>query len=145
MQVDFHLVAGDVYSYVCRLVRKAAHQAAPLCITGDANSLRRASRALWQASPTSFLAHAGDWDPAQVQALASVWLYQQPSAAPSKQVLVRLGADEQLCAEAGYSRLIEIVAADDQNQVQQARARWRQYQAQGHSLKLYEIASRARP
>lgn len=137
MQVDFHILQGDIHDYVCRLVRKAVRQVAHVCITGDEPSLRRTSRALWQSGPTDFLAHAGDWDAPQVQSLSSIRLHQDPRVAPAKEVLINVGNDNILSSHAGYARVIEIIDGNNPSQVQQGRARWKQYQAQGYHPKLH--------
>ena len=140
MQVDFHLVSGDVLGYVCRLARKAARQTPHLCIVGNEQALRSVSRMLWQLAPTDFLAHATDWDARQVQALSGIRLSQDPRAVPVQDILIHMGSHGSI-DPSGYRRMFEIVDAGQPDRVQQARELWRQYQAQGYHLKYHDSIS----
>lgn len=139
MQVDFHLISIDVPGYVRRLVAKAVRQTPSLCITGEEQQLRSLSRTLWQTAPVEFLAHATDWDGPEVQALSSVRLCQDARSVPVRDVLINVGGDD-IEAYLHHRRIIEIIDASQPAQIQQARVRWRQYQAQGCQLQRHTQA-----
>ena len=96
---------------------------------------------LWTVGALDFISHCTDQADAVMRENASVLMGDSTRAMQGRTVLVNLGADVPAQFE-GFARLIEIVDADPAHR-QQARARWRTYQAQGHTLLQHDFQKKA--
>ncbi len=138
--VRFHFNVADSTDYTCRLLRKATRQGATVAVTGTARALAGLDRALWSFDPLEFVPHVVL---APGQALAErlratpVWLVEDAAQAPTREVLLNLGAETPGGFEA-FDRVVEIVsmAEDDRSA---ARARWRAYAALGARIERHEV------
>ena len=137
-EIAFHFNAPDKQGYVCRFARKALRHGARLVILGDEAALKKLSPRLWGVSPIDFLAHAAEADGAQLLAASPIVLTQQLQNLPHYDVLVNLTA--QVPAEfAQFARVVEVVSSTDEMDRQEARMRWRDYEARGFSIIRHDL------
>lgn len=135
-QVDFHSGVGDKVRYACRLLRKAARQGARVQVCGPAEEVGLLDRALWTFEPGEFLPHVRlvpGAAPAPLLHRTAIWLTEPQQAWPEglepAAVLVNLGPGS-VEAAPHVQRVIEIVA-DDPQEVQAGRLRWREWAERG--------------
>lgn len=140
-EVAFHFNVPDKLGYACRLLRKAAGSGAKVVVTGEADLLRALDTELWTFSALEFLphCHAASADP-QVLAASPIVLADAPRATPHQEVLVNLGTRIPDGFER-FERLIEVVTQDDEDR-QQARARWKHYADRGYAIKRHDLAAK---
>ena len=140
-EVAFHFNVPDKLGYACRLLRKAAGSGAKVVVTGEADLLRALDTELWTFSALEFLphCHAASADP-QVLAASPIVLADAPRATPHQEVLVNLGTRIPDGFER-FERLIEVVTQEDEDR-QQARARWKHYADRGYAIKRHDLAAK---
>jgi DNA polymerase-3 subunit chi len=140
-EVAFHFNVPDKLGYACRLLRKAAGSGAKVVVTGEADLLRALDTELWTFSALEFLphCHAASAD-AQVLAASPIVLADAPRATPHQEVLVNLGTRIPDGFER-FERLIEVVTQEDEDR-QQARARWKHYADRGYAIKRHDLAAK---
>lgn len=132
LEVDFHTGVADKLGYTCRLLRKALRSGKRLVVTGHPAVLNRLDQQLWTFDPGEFIAHArlrAGQAAAPLLARTPIWLADAPGDAGPRDVLVNLGPAP-LTDGPGCERVIEIVA-DDPEDAQAGRERWRLYKAAG--------------
>jgi len=138
--VRFHFNVADCTDYTCRLLRKAARQGATVAVTGPARALAGLDRALWSFDALEFVPHVvlapGQVLPERLRA-TPVWLVEDAAQAPTREVLVNLGAETPEGFEA-FDRVVEIVSMDEDDRAA-ARARWRAYAALGATIERHEV------
>lgn len=140
-EVTFHFNVPDKLAYACRLLRRAAGAGARVVVTGEEELLRSLDVELWTFSPLEFIphCHAASADP-QVLAASPVVLSDSARGTPHQQVLVNLGGRVPEGFER-FERLNELVSVDDEDR-QQARARWKHYADRGYAIKRHDVATR---
>lgn len=135
-QVEFHTGVASPLHFACRLLRKAWRQGVTVVVTAPPPALAALDRELWTFEPLEFVPHlrvaAGQPAGAALRRTA-VWLCEGAAPQPGPSVLVNLGADLAEDLER-YERIIEIVPQDAEPR-QQARARWRRYEASGWPIR----------
>lgn len=134
LEVDFHTGVADKLGYTCRLLRKALRSGKQLVVTGPPAVLNRLDQLLWTFDPGEFVPHArlrAGQAVTPVLARTPIWLADTPADAGPRDVLVNLGPAA-LDDAAGCPRVIEIVA-DEPDEVDAGRERWRRYKAAGLS------------
>ncbi len=144
-EIAFHTGVADKIGYACRLLRKAHRQLARVRVIGDPAELGLLDKALWTFDAHDFIPHLR-WDSGAAVAPAlhrtPIWLTPDALAWPEgvepPAVLVNLGDDTPLDV-AAFERVIEIVSTD-QHERRAGRARWRRYEAQGHSIQHFAVA-----
>lgn len=137
VSIEFHFNVPDRLQYTARLLRKAHGMGLRAAVVGEASLLQRLSEQLWTVGQLDFISHCTDQASAAMQAQSSILMGQGTGAMQGRSVLVNLG--EELPEDFdGFARLIEIVDADPAHR-QQARNRWRTYQAQGHTLVQHDF------
>ena len=114
---------------------------AKVVVTGEPRLLRELDVALWTFAPLEFVAHchapaAGE----AVLAQSPVVLADATAQAPHRQVLVNLGGQVPEGFER-FERLIEVVWQQDEDR-QQARARWKHYADRGYAITRHDLASK---
>ena len=143
-RIDFAFGAKDRLEQAC-LTTCRLYQAGQrlLIISTKTEILRQLDALLWTKYDTSFIPHVWADDPLSsttavvlagpahleesiANASASTWLLNLDDACPGS-----LGQME---------RVLEIVS-DDPEDKDLARARWRQYQSEGHTLKAHALMS----
>lgn len=138
--VRFHFNVVDRTDYACRLLRKATRQGAQVVVTGPARALADLDRALWAFDPIEFVPHVllppGQALPERLRA-TRVWLAEQTTDAPTREVLLNLGREAPAEFET-FDRVVEIVSTDEADRMA-ARARWRSYAARGVAIERHEV------
>ena len=139
-EIAFHFNAPDKLAYVCRLLRKAVSSGARVVVTGAPASLQALDTLLWTFAPLEFVAHCRAGSPAEQLMASPIVLAAQIEGGhdlPHHQVLLNLGAD----VAPGYERFertIEVVTLDEDDR-QQARARWKHYADRGYSITRHDL------
>lgn len=137
-EVAFHFNAPDKLAYACRLLRKAVTAGSRVVVTAPAEALARLDTLLWTFSQTDFVAHVRQPAAPEQLAVSPVVLTETPAQdLPHRQVLLNLGTQLPAGFEA-YERLIEIVSLDEEDR-QQARARWKQYTELGYTIVRHDL------
>lgn len=139
-EIAFHFNAPDTLAYACRFARKALQREHCLLLCAPPELLALLDQQLWQMRPQDFVAHAVQGCDADVWRLSPVVLASSTEGAPHQDMLLNLGADVPAGFER-FARVIEVVSAHDMAQRQQARQRWRQYQALGHTLIRHDLVT----
>lgn len=130
--IAFHVNLADPLGYACRLLRKACASGARVVVTGPREDLAALDAALWTFSAQDFLPHGLlEALPEAACERTPIVLAAAPLQAAHRQVLVNLGAQAPEGFEQ-FERLIELVSGDDEA-LNQARVRWKQYAARGHT------------
>ena len=143
-RIDFAFGAKDRLEQAC-LTTYRQYQAGQrlLIISNKTDTLRQLDALLWTRFDTSFIPHVWADDPLAsttavvlagpdhldesiANAHASTWLLNLDDACPGS-----LGR---------MQRVLEIVS-DEPEDKDRARARWRQYQSDGHTLKAHSLVS----
>lgn len=145
-QVDFHTGVAEPLHFACRLLRKAYRHGVRLVVSAPQPALIELDRLLWTFDEREFVPHLRLGAPGAAGADAwqrtPVWLVPdgtQVPHQPAPEVQVNLGTE--IAPELhALARLIEVVG-DDATQLQQARARWRAYQAHGHVVVHHPAAA----
>ena len=137
-EVEFHTGVADRAGFACRMLRKAYRQGARVLVTAPAELLAEVDRLLWTVDERDFVPHVRM--PGAAAALAArtpIWLAPQMlpvAAAPgAPQVVLNLGAAAP-AALGNIQRLIEVVA-NDPDEADRGRSRWRAYKAAGLAVK----------
>ncbi|NYT38339.1 DNA polymerase III subunit chi [Allopusillimonas soli] len=168
-RVDFAFGASDRLRMACEVVRK--HHAAGrrvVVYTRDMQHLVRFDRLLWGFDATAFVPHVMADDPLaqDTPVLLATSLASLPAAGssldakpdgggpPAEQEPFSpkpvdttdswwlLNLDHDCPPEAPvFGRILEIVSNQEDDR-QQARARWRQYHASGHALHAHDVSGR---
>lgn len=131
-EIAFHTGVSDALAYACRLLRKAYARGARVAVTGAPERLDRLDPALWTFDAGSFVPHVrlphGATLPARL-ARTPLWLVDQGSDAPHREVLVNLGPEAVQDFD-GFGRVIEIVGREA-GERDAGRRRWRFYEQRG--------------
>ena len=137
-EVAFHTGLADKLAFACRLLRKAHRSGARVLVTGPQPLIERLDRELWTFDDQAFVPHLrrrpGEPDSAKAR-LTPIWLCDEGGLpdGPLPEVVLNLGGA--LPAEAArFSRVIEVVTNDEQDR-QDGRRRWRDYEAQGLAIR----------
>ena len=96
--------------------------------------------ALWSfGGESQFLAHCqGGADAAVLQRSPTVLVTQIDSTLPHSRVLLNLSG-QMPTGFARFERVVEVVSADDEQDRQLARQRWREYAAQGYAIERRDL------
>lgn len=137
-EVAFHFNAPDKLAYACRFARKLARSERRLMITGPLPVLDALDARLWDMGPCDFVAHCRGDSPADLLLASPVVLSCDPGTAGHHDVLLNLG-DEVPQGFASYERLVEVVSADDPQDRERARARWRHYAQRGYHIVRHDL------
>lgn len=131
-RIDFYSNVPDKILYACRLVRKARAANCRLVLFGqDRAQLTQIDEALWTFSDTDFLPHVMADDPLAAQTpvlLADAGM----TELPHHELIVNL-SNQMPPDFARFERLLEIVAADDQDKAA-GRERYSYYKQRGYTL-----------
>lgn len=131
-RIDFYSNVPDKIQYACRLVRKARSANCRLVLFGrDRAQLAAIDEALWTFSDTDFLPHVMADDPLAAQ--TPVLLADAGMANLAHHELMINLSGQTPPDFARFERLLEIVAADDDDKAA-GRERYRYYQQRGYPL-----------
>ncbi|MFO1330541.1 MAG: DNA polymerase III subunit chi [Rubrivivax sp.] len=142
-RVEFHTGVPDEVVFACRLLRKAYHAGARVCVRAEPATLARLDRELWTFVEREFVPHLRFAQPGALPPQAArtpIWLVDGEPPPDGPAVLVNLGADAPQALD-GIERLIEIVSAEP-DQAQRGRARWKAYRAQGLEVEHHDAGAR---
>ncbi len=143
-RVDFAFGAADRLRMACAVVQKHYSAGRRLVVyTQDAQRLSHFDRLLWGFEATAFVPHVMADDPlaANTPVVLSTTLA-EPVFQDGQNWLINL--DLHCPPEADrYPRILEIVSGHDEDK-RAARERWRQYQADGHTLHAHDVSERQR-
>ena len=142
-EVAFHFNAPSKLTYACKLVRKLQRMHMPLVVLGEPAVVSALDDALWSfGGHAQFLAHcvgdAGGADAQVVQRSPTVLVTQLDAPLPHSRVLLNLGG-QMPTGFARFVRVVEVVSADDEQDRQLARQRWREYAAQGYAIERRDL------
>jgi DNA polymerase III subunit chi len=144
-EIGFHFNTPDKVNYACRLVRKAVSaRGLRVVVVGEAHMLEAVDAALWQLSPSDFIAHCRANAEAHMVARSPVILSVEgadASSLPHREMLVNLGAEVPAGFER-FERLIDIVS-DEAEDRQIGRSRWRHYADRGYTIQPHDFARSA--
>ena len=93
---------------------------------------------LWSLAPQDFVAHGGTHSTPEVREASPVLLLPDPRQARVRDVLLNLGA-EVPAGFSSYRKVVEVVCADDAEDREQARGRWRHYAARGYAIARHDL------
>ena len=131
-EVEFHIGLGDKPAYACRVLRKAMARGLRVGVTRAPQQLTRLDGLLWTFEATEFIPHARLRRGEALNPLLArtpIWLSDDAGAVGAADVLVNLGP-AMAAGHAGFGRVIELVA-EDLDDLQAGRQRWREYKAAG--------------
>lgn len=139
--VEFHTHTPDSLLYACRLLRKAAANAAQVLVTADAPTLAQLDQQLWAFSSTEFVPHCFQDAPAHVLDNSPIVLTPVLPEKAEQTILLNLGSEVPAGFEQ-FARILEIVSEDDDDK-RQARSRWKHYAASGCQLSSHNTQAKA--
>ena len=132
----YHLTRSTLVQALPRLLEKVhASGARAVVMTGSEERTGALDTVLWTYDPTTFLPHgtARDGD-AEEQ---PIWITHQDENPNGASILVLTdGAVSERIGD--YARCLEMFDGNDEDAVQRARARWKDYAAAGHSLTYWQ-------
>jgi DNA polymerase-3 subunit chi len=135
-RIDFYHYAEDKLRFACRLAAKACEQSSRVVVyTPDTDLLGRFDRDLWTFQSTRFVPHV--FAGTGLAAETPVILASSGDNLPHHQVLLNL-ADEWPPFFSSFERLLEIVAADDEDKAK-ARSRYAFYRKRGYDIQVNAI------
>jgi DNA polymerase-3 subunit chi len=135
-RIDFYHYAEDKLRFACRLAAKAYEQSSRVVVyTPDAELLGRFDRDLWTFQSTRFVPHV--FAGTGLAAETPVILASSGENLPHHDVLLNL-ADEWPPFFSTFERLLEIVAADDDDKAR-ARSRYAFYRKRGYDIQVNAI------
>ena len=140
-QVEFHSGVAAPVQFACRLLRKAWRQGVAVLVAAPSTTLTALDRELWTFEAQEFVPHLRVRPGQAVDAALSrtpIWLCEGEPPHPCPKVLVNLGAALPGGGES-FDRIIEIVSSESEER-QRARARWRDYEARGWTLRHHPQA-----
>ena len=143
--IDFHFNTPNRLEYACRLSRKIlnAGQAlpeAPLVVyCTDRHRLNELDDLLWSLWPEEFLPHAHIELPEASE--SPIVLIHEDVKLTSHTLLLNLD-DEPPSFFARFVRLFEVVSTED-NDRQQARARFSFYRDRGYAINNYDLSKKS--
>jgi DNA polymerase-3 subunit chi len=143
-RVEFHTGLAAPLHFSCRLLRKACRQGVAVAVIAPAPMLAALDRELWTFEAHEFVPHLRV-KPGQAPDAAlrrtPIWLCDGGVPEPGPAVLLNLGAEPAGGLER-FERIIEVVPAEADLR-QQARARWRAYEARGWAIQHHAPAATA--
>lgn len=138
--VDFYVHVQDKHELVRRLCVKALGARTRLTLwAADHEACQRLSRLLWSTPATGFVPNVPAHDP--LAPVTPIILDCEGKAFPHDEVLVNLRAEVPPFFSR-FRRLIEIVAADDEDDAREARDRFRYYRDRGYELRTHDMSRR---
>lgn len=141
-RIDFYHYAEDKLRFACRLAAKACDQSSRIVVyTPDTEVLGRFDRDLWTFQSTRFVPHV--FAGTGLAAETPVILASSGENLPHHDVLLNLG-DEWPPFFSTFERLLEIVAADDEDKAK-ARLRYAFYRKRGYDIQVNAIESAEKP
>lgn len=139
--IDFYTQVPDRHDFVRRLCAKALASKARLVLwAADHEACQRLSRMLWSVPATGFIPHVAAHDALAAQ--TPVILDCEATTFSHDDVLVNLRSEVPPFFSR-FNRLVEIVAAGDEDAAEAARARYRYYRDRGYELRTHDMSRNA--
>jgi DNA polymerase III subunit chi len=136
--IDFYTQVADKHDFVRRLCAKALASKARLVLwAADQDACQRLSRMLWSVPATGFIPHVAAHDPLAAQ--TPVILDCEANTFSHDDVLVNLRSEVPPFFSR-FKRLVEIVAAGDEDAAEAARTRYRYYRDRGYELRIHDMS-----
>jgi DNA polymerase III subunit chi len=137
-KIDFYSQVQDKHELVRRLCAKALSTKTRLLLWApDQEACQRLSRLLWSSPATDFVPHVSAHDP--LAAVTPIILACEGETFPHDEVLVNLRAEVPPFFSR-FRRLIEIVAANDEDDAREARSRFRYYRDRGYEWRNHDMS-----
>jgi len=139
--IDFYTQVADKHELARRLCAKAlVNRARVVLWLPDPAACQRVSKLLWSTPAISFVPHcmAGD----KLAPATPIILDCDTGPYPHDEVLVNLRSEVPPFFSR-FQRMIEIVSAADDDDKQQARARFRHYRDRGYEIRTHDMAQAA--
>lgn len=117
-----------------------------MVVTAPKDVLARFDRQLWVFEPLDFIPHVyarTGQVPAERLRDTPVWLSEQVSDAPHREVLLNLG-DELVDGFESFARVIELVSQEGADR-QAGRIRWKHYSDRGYEIARHDVAEEPQP
>ncbi len=135
-RIDFYHYAEDKLRFACRLAATAYERESRVVVySPDRKTLADFDKALWTFQATRFVPHCMVESPAAAE--TPIVLAASGDALPHHDVLLNL-SDEWPPFFATFDRMLEIVAADDEDKAK-ARARYAFYRKRGYDIRVNAI------
>ena len=139
--IDFYTQVDDKRELARRLCVKALASRARLVLwLPDPPACQRVSKLLWSMPAISFIPHCMTGD--KLAPVTPILLDCDAGPYPHDEVLVNL-RNEVPPFFSRFQRMIEIVSAEDEDDKQQARARYRHYRDRGYEIRTHDMARAA--
>ena len=139
--IDFYFNAGDRLQVACRLAGKTLAQGKRLLIYApQPETAQRIDRMLWTWPAIGFVPHCAAHDPLAAQ--TPVLIAAVTEADAGCDVLLNLSAETPPAFER-FERLLEVVAQDGDDR-QAARARYKFYRERGYRIADHDLAGELR-
>jgi len=134
----YHLERSTLDSALPKMLERVlARGQRALVLVGSTERLEALNAHLWTYRPDSFLPHGGAEDGRaedQPVLLALGGAGEPAQTNPNRAEVVFLADGARLGDVTGFAQCVELFDGADENAVAAARARWRDYKAQGHQL-----------
>lgn len=138
----YHLTRSSLVQALPRLLEKVyASGARAVVMTGSEERTGALDTILWTYDQSAFLPHgtAREGDPEE----QPIWITDEDENPNGAGILVL--TDGAVSARIGaYARCLEMFDGNDAEAVEQARARWKSYAAEGHSLTYWQQTAAGR-
>jgi DNA polymerase-3 subunit chi len=137
-RIDFYLNAESKTQVACKIALKAMQQDMKVLIMAPEESVaREIDRLLWMFPSTGFLPHCMIGDP--LAAETPVLIARNGDTINHNDILLNLGA-EAPAFFGSFTRLVEIVSRDNDEDKLAARARFKFYKDRGYELRHHDLA-----
>lgn len=137
-QVDFYIHVEDKVRTAARLATKAYQHGRRLTVfCPDPQTAQQLDRMLWTSPAIGFVPHCYAHE--ALAAVTPVIIDHDGSGTSNDDILLNLG-DERPALFGRFSRLIEIVAAHDEDR-RHARERFKFYRDRGYEIRTHDMSS----
>ncbi len=132
----YHLLHTPLERALPKLLEKVLQSGARAVVrTGSSDRAEAVSGALWTFDPASFLPHGTVRDGSPEE--QPIWVTPDDENPNGANILV-LADGMRASGFDGYDRCLEMFDGRDEAAVAEARARWRKYKADGHTLTYWQ-------
>jgi DNA polymerase-3 subunit chi len=132
----YHLTASTMEKALPKLLEKAVSSGfRSVVVTKDEAQSEQLNALLWSYDPNSFLPHGSRSDPhPEAQ---PIYITHEPEAPNSPDMLV-ITDGSALELDGSLKRVLDLFDGQDEQQVEKARKRWKDYKAAGHAVSYFQ-------
>jgi DNA polymerase-3 subunit chi len=132
----YHLTRSSLEQVLPDLLDKTLERGwRAVVMAGSVERTEAVTQQLWTAQPNSFLPHGNAKDGHAVH--QPIWLTADDERPNGAEILFLIdGAASQQLAD--YQRVCELFDGNDESAVAEARRRWKQYKADGHTISYWQ-------